>query len=141
MSPALPPLRAVRRDPDDEQSVVVIFDRQPTNDELQRVHRLLRDALAGSVPGSSPGMTGSRPPTGSGDQSASWPVGEGQAPTEADVLALQLARIAAQARKVVDAITANDSGSAGVGGDGGLIGRDTIRLVDGLRHMLMEIGA
>lgn len=50
-------------------------------------------------------------------------------------------RLAAKAKELVDALVFDDSGSAGKGGNGGLISRETIRHADELRAILAGHGA
>jgi len=45
------------------------------------------------------------------------------------------------AEKLIEALTYDDSGSAGRGGNGGLISRDTIRLSDHLRTLVLQYRA
>lgn len=67
------------------------------------------------------------------------------APTDFDVAVEACARIARQARVVVDAIQEDECGAlvAGqyAGGNGGLISRATLAKVEKLRQLLTELGA
>lgn len=52
--------------------------------------------------------------------------------------ASRAARLEAAAKALLDAVTFDDSGAGGRGGNGGLISRDTIRKADELRLILSE---
>ena len=55
-----------------------------------------------------------------------------------NVRSLLADQIVAAAERLVEALTFDDSGSAGMGGNGGLLSRETIRKSDELRALLLR---